>query len=1061
MSRISEKTHSAIAQFLRDLKSLNNESSKTHRFAALLGEIFPGTKVSTELAEGTEKMIRVDSAEGAKRGRIDTYYGNAVIEFEASLEVTGKEAERQLRMYTAGIWNKEGKNRRHLIPIASDGTNWKTYRPFVKREGTTSLRAEDIELETIQEFSLSEKNADFFWVWLNILLFRQNRIDATSEHFRIDFGVSSQAFRVTLACMKRVWKTLKKESEPKLAFKTWQQYLAVTYGSLDQEENDLEGLFLKHTYLSCVARLLIWASLSKGKTSDSLQDVARDVLSGRFFEARKLANLVEDDFFQWIRNSDADRELAPSWERIICQLQSYDLEHLREDVFKGIYQDLVDPKDRHSLGEYYTPDWLCDRIVAKMMPRKGFVSVLDPSCGSGSFLRAAIDHLRKSNSGISEKAQFENILENVVGIDIQPLAAIIARATYVLALGDLIKHAKRPITIPVYLADSLFLPTEVSQRALGQKAAYEIRFGDKTVVIPESLVASSDLFDILISACTKVAQDHASTEKENPNRLAKFLDQQTDLLRVHSDRDEILGAMWNFTDELAGLIRRKQNSIWGFIVKNSYKPAMLRRRFDIIIGNPPWLTYHDISDPSYQAEVKKRAITDYAIAPDNQKLFTHMELATVFLVHSITWFGRENSALAFVMPRSILSADQHTKLRTRKYNAYFRIESYWDLYEVSPLFNVPACVLFIKQNQDRGDVSEKIPVIEWTGKLPARDIAWQNAKVSLSQVETFGRVVYLGNRDAFSTAPGNTIAGTSGPYNDYFRQGATILPRSFYFARIRDLKGRPDFGQVYWAETDPEQAEDAKPPYDTVTVSGMVEGHFIYCSALSKHLLPFLLLEPARIVVPVLERGGELTVIKSDELFDKGFREFGTWMKTVEQTWFEKREKKAAKQSVYERLDYQRELTEQNLGDRHLLLYSTSGTNLSAAYVDRQDLELRLLLDHKTYWASFSSEEEAHYLAAILNSEAVNEAIKPFQSLGLMGERDIHKKVLDVPFPAFNRANAKHTDLVRLAKSAAVVAKQAVKTSGFPGHLPRQRAYIRTSAAAIMEKINAIVKLII
>jgi methylase of polypeptide subunit release factors len=79
---------------------------------------------------------------------------------------------------------------------------------------------------------------------------------------------------------------------------------------------------------------------------------------------------------------------------------------------------------------------------------------------------------------------------------------------------------------------------------------------------------------------------------------------------------------------LSDLIKRKQNSIWAFIVRNSYRPAMLRDRFDFILGNPPWLTYRYIADPDYQAEIKKRAVEDYAIAPTHQKLFTQMELAT-------------------------------------------------------------------------------------------------------------------------------------------------------------------------------------------------------------------------------------------------------------------------------------------------------------------------------------------------------------------------------------------------------------------------------------------------
>jgi hypothetical protein len=175
----------------------------------------------------------------------------------------------------------------------------------------------------------------------------------------------------------------------------------------------------------------------------------------------------------------------------------------------------------------------------------------------------------------------------------------------------------------------------------------------------------------------------------------------------------------------------------------------------------------------------------------------------------------------------------------------------------------------------------------------------------------------------------------------------------------------------------------------------------------------------------------------------------------------EKRGKKADKQTIYERLDYQGELTEQNLKDSHLVLYSTSGTNLSSAYVDREALPFRLLIDHKTYWGAFPSEDEAHYLVAILNSEAVNQAIKPFQSLGLMGERDIHKKVLDVPFPEYSKEVAKHRDLVRLAKSAAKDAYKAVRIAAFPGHLPRQRAYIRTSVEETLAEIDAIVKALI
>src|SRR6185312_9681778 len=111
----------------------------------------------------------------------------------------------------------------------------------------------------------------------------------------------------------------------------------VTYGRLTedtsatrdqetaQEISELENLFLRHTYLASIARLLIWAALSQGKSNDDLRQVATDVLSGRYFHSKRLANLVDDDFFHWIRNPEAENILAGTWQRILSHLMEYDL----------------------------------------------------------------------------------------------------------------------------------------------------------------------------------------------------------------------------------------------------------------------------------------------------------------------------------------------------------------------------------------------------------------------------------------------------------------------------------------------------------------------------------------------------------------------------------------------------------------------------------------------------------------------------------------------------------------------------------------------------------------
>jgi len=727
---------------------------------------------------------------------------------------------------------------------------------------------------------------------------------------------------------------------------------------------------------------------------------------------------------------------------------------------------LIDPKDRHDLGEYYTPDWLCERMVSELLPKHGYKTVLDPSCGSGSFLRATITHFLESNPDGTDNERLKQILSHINGIDIHPVAVTISRATYVLALGKLINSARKPIQIPVYLADSLFLPREVEenldQLKLEQTGGVEISYGGKkdqrTVLMPDMLIRSPELFDDSIAACTAIAEDHAKTQKETRTTMANLLTRSVPELSAQLEYEKILDALWSFTKGLSELIREKKNSIWSFIIRNSYRPAMLKGKFDFIIGNPPWLSYRFISDPEYQDEIKRRAVSRYRIAPKQQKLFTQMELGTVFLAHSMATFADPTGKLGFVLPRAVLNGDQHQNLILRKYSNQSRLKltGYWDLWDVKPLFNVPACVLFAKRDTLIGSSKDKLPVLEWEGTLPERDVSWDVAKKKLKAEDKEGRVIYLGSRAALSTAKGAPAPSKPSKYQKVFKQGATIVPRSFYFVQIDDLPAKVDPGAVYWAKTDPEQAAQAKKPYNDVKKSGFVEGKFIYTTAIAKHLVPYSILTPVTIVLPIEQKDGVLTVVKADKLVRDGYREFGKWMEEAEQTWIAKRKDKAAKQNLYQRLDYQKELTRQDLRQRYLVLYNHSGMNVAAAYFDRGLEPIPFIVDVKLYWAAFSTKQEANYVAAILNCDTVNLAIKPFQSTGLLGERDIHKKLLELPIPTFDHENTIHTEISDLGAAAREGAKKLIKSGEFPvdSSIARQRAFIRVALKAEMKEID-------
>jgi hypothetical protein len=137
--------------------------------------------------------------------------------------------------------------------------------------------------------------------------------------------------------------------------------------------------------------------------------------------------------------------------------------------------------------------------------------------------------------------------------------------------------------------------------------------------------------------------------------------------------------------------------------------------------------------------------------------------------------------------------------------------------------------------------------------------------------------------------------------------------------------------------------------------------------------------------------------------------------------------KKGIKENVYEWLNYRQKMTSQYPKGFYNVLYNTSGTNLTAFVLNNSEstpieacgLTTRgFVADAKTYVFQTDKEDEAHFLCAILNSKFVNDTIKPYQTRGIWGERDIHRRPfekLSTPIPEYEPLNVKHRQLVDLS----------------------------------------------
>lgn len=127
-----------------------------------------------------------------------------------------------------------------------------------------------------------------------------------------------------------------------------------------------------------------------------------------------------------------------------------------------------------------------------------------------------------------------------------------------------------------------------------------------------------------------------------------------------------------------------RDSIWKFILQNSYKPVFLMGRFDVLVGNPPWLTYADVGSAEYQASLRSLA-DGYGVTPINRANMPHLEIAAIFLAHAVNYFTSSAGLVAFVLPRSFMSADQHHNTRAGMISG-LRLIGAWDLKDIQPLF---------------------------------------------------------------------------------------------------------------------------------------------------------------------------------------------------------------------------------------------------------------------------------------------------------------------------------------------------------------------------------------
>ena len=1028
MSIAPQNFDKQLKSYLQKVQQANSEAAKLFTFLDFVRSAFKEIDADTleKSFPSLEKYLISKSKTAVIRGRIDAFLGNLIIEFKKNLDKNALDvAESELRRYISILWTHEKSKRVPYITLASDGIHFIAYRPRAELE--EELTPDDVFLDEIDKIDLTRTEVGTAFIWLDRYMLSQDLRPATAEAFSNEFGLNKPAFNDAESFLKQAWK----ETKETVLYDQWAGFLRIVYGS----RVDSEDLFIRHTYLATVAKLLAYSVFSGGALPVSTEQIT-EILEGRVFEKWNVHNFLEEDFFSWVARSQTGVTFASS---LLERLASYNLSTIDEDILKSLYQELVDPQARHDLGEYYTPEWLAEYMVNKTIGKDADKTILDPACGSGTFLAASIRHKKALLKNRKPSQQLNILLNTISGVDVHPLAVILSRANFLTALGtDLLSARRGSVSVPVYMADSIRLPELDIQVYSGVKS-FKIEAEKQILRLPLEIAQDPSLTDRVVEVVKAYAKRIADGEKPEVELLESIL-LTTGELKEHKEilSKNVARVLLDTSESLALLISKKKDTVWAFILKNIYKPLFLKdTKFDVIIGNPPWLSFRYVESTDYQEFLKDLILNDYHLL-DSQRaeLITQMELASLFFVRTADLYLAKEGTISFVMPRSVFVSDQHHNFRAGVVKSKIGITELFDLEDVSPLFNVPSCVITATRGKTRYPIQGTV----FEGELTQKNSKLLEALKLLKQTQEKFQLFEIGQRSFLETEEFGKVFKAIGKnrsgYYENFTQGATIVPRGAWFiepivhARLGIDSTKPR------VKTSQRAIDRAKENYADVAMEGEVESKFIFQIATGSELAPFCTTQLPISVLPVESHAGKYRIVNSEEARRKGFAGLAKWLVNVEGMWREKRREKANRMSIYQRLDYSHCLTNQSSKLKYKVLYNASGTYLVSCVIENRPSEIKVdstkirtsgvVADAKAYWFDTNNLDEAIFVCAMLNSPVVDSLIKPMQSRGQWGERDIHKKVLELPLPKFNPSNKSHNELVRLGKKAQVKAAKII-----------------------------------
>jgi methylase of polypeptide subunit release factors len=402
-------------------------------------------------------------------------------------------------------------------------------------------------------------------------------------------------------------------------------------------------------------------------------------------------SIFSQDIFDWWHECPVaeGRPLFHALSEAMLVVTQFDFADLSGDLLGELYQRYFDRDTRKALGEFYTPAEAIEFILDECGYRgQRGDRLLDPACGSGSFLAAALRRYLKQQTGTDAKKVLLDLTEGlrIVGFDINPFAVLMAQVNYAALILPLYAEAIfsdpdfRIVRLPVFRTDSLRIeereaaaekrPRETLQVSLSfepgiLKISVDLPIkGEKKgfvrmpVKVPryqdarqQNLVSNLEDYVAALSRVFQAVRDRRHTlETLLRTRFAERAE------KLHAYLVPTLQALEASVAELKGKYDdgRFLKTIEDLVLAVSLKHDL---QYDFVVGNPPYVRIQKIPE-----HVKEYWAGKYEWTEHNYDLYIPFLERAVRSADREGWLGK-GGRLGFILSDRFLNVNYGEKLR--------------------------------------------------------------------------------------------------------------------------------------------------------------------------------------------------------------------------------------------------------------------------------------------------------------------------------------------------------------------------------------------------------------